>query len=164
MNKKITLTAMLATIALVGFFAIAPDVVNNTVQAAPPATTQNVNIVSSTTLPVAETHIPLQVLVTNPPPPQTCEVQHWDKIVFRVTISIDQTIASNTPILLGRQYDIKVLDDPTTVADLSQKVSDFLNSKGYIEGGTNNDPVIPDFIQIVDVEYAIVCAPLPGLG
>jgi len=54
-------------------------------------------------------------------------------------------------------YDIKVLDDPTKVADLNQKVVDFLNPLGY--GKTMQTPgdLTPIDVFVVEVDYSIVC-------
>ena len=46
------------------------------------------------------------------------------------------------------EYDIKVLDDPHKVADIKQKVLDFLN--------VPNEP--RDSIHILEVGYAMICA------
>ncbi|HXV89470.1 MAG TPA: hypothetical protein VD710_10335 [Nitrososphaeraceae archaeon] len=75
-------------------------------------------------------------------------VQHWDKIVFMVT---DPRLASQTNVSANTELDIKVLDDPQKVANLKQKVLDFL---GAPNGNKNA-------IKIIDVEYAIICATQP---
>ena len=152
MKKKITLTAMLATTALVvGFFAIDPNVVNNTVQAAKPA--EDVNVVN--------TPLPVQV-VNQPSPVQTCpRLEHLDKIEFRLIGNLliqSSEEGQPSPLLFDRVYDIKVTDDPLLVRDLNQTVADFLNAHNYevILFG-NHFPVSPEGIDIVDVEYAIAC-------
>jgi hypothetical protein len=72
-------------------------------------------------------------------------VQHWDKIVFMIT---DPKLASKANVTANTELDIKVLDDPKKVADLKQKVLNFL---GDPNGNKSS-------IKIVDVEYAIICA------
>jgi hypothetical protein len=76
------------------------------------------------------------------------DVQHWDKIVFMIT---DPVLASKVNVTVNTELDIKVLDDPQKVADLKQKVLNFL------ETPNGNKSVI----KIIDVEYAIICATLP---
>jgi hypothetical protein len=75
-------------------------------------------------------------------------VQHWDKIVFTVT---DPRLASQANVTANIELDIKVLDDPQKVADLKQKVLNFLG----VPNGNKNA------IKIIDVEYAIICAMQP---
>jgi hypothetical protein len=72
-------------------------------------------------------------------------VQHWDKIVFMIT---DPKLATKTNLTANTELDIKVLDDPKKVADLKQKVLNFL---GNAKGNKSS-------IRIIDVDYAIICA------
>src|SRR5207245_2494375 len=51
-------------------------------------------------------------------------VQHWDKIVFSI-MSPDLGNRVNLPV--SSELNIKVLDDPITVADLKQKLLTSLN-------------------------------------
>lgn len=82
------------------------------------------------------------------PPSGICpneNVQHWDKIVFSIK---NRNLAEKINLTADTELDIKVLDDPTKVADIKQKVLDFLK--------------VPDAprksVVILDVEYAISCA------
>jgi len=80
-------------------------------------------------------------------------IEHWDKIVFSSPSAIkkpDQSIIPRNELL-----DIKVLDDPNSVADLRQKVVDFLNSHGFTR--PNGSPFAKHLIVIDEVEYAIIC-------
>lgn len=80
----------------------------------------------------------------------TPTVQHWDKIVFSI---INPDLARKVNLTANTELDIKVLDDPTKVADIKQKVLTFLNVP---------KPLIPVFrnsIKIINVEYAVVYAP-----
>jgi hypothetical protein len=72
-------------------------------------------------------------------------VQHWDKIVFFIK---SPTLAGRLHLVPETEYDIKVLDDPHKVADIKQKVLDFLNIP--------NEP--RDSIHILEVGYAMICA------
>jgi hypothetical protein len=72
-------------------------------------------------------------------------LQHWDKIVFMIT---DPKLATKTNLTANTELDIKVLDDPKKVADLKQKVLNFL---GNAKGNKSS-------IRIIDVDYAIICA------
>ena len=90
---------------------------------------------------------------TNPPTGTsgnvTCpanNVQHWDKIIF----TISPGLASSLGLPAESMLDIKVLDDPKTVADIEKKVLGFLNQT---DNSQNRDAIF-----VVDVEYAIICA------
>lgn len=72
-------------------------------------------------------------------------VKHWDKIVFSIK---SPEIAKRLNLSANTQLDIKVLDDPTKVADLKQKVLNFLHA-----GNVNRSN-----IEILDVGYAIICS------
>lgn len=83
--------------------------------------------------------------------------QHWDKIVFRIT---DKKTADRLQVPVRALLDIKVPDDPRTVADLERKVMDFFRN--------SLNTALPDFreaIQIESVAYAIAgCAAVPSNG
>ncbi len=87
------------------------------------------------------------------------QVQHWDKIVFKISKDPNGVI---DPAYLKTPLDIKVLDDPGEVANIDAKVRDFINTHGI----ANISPPLPGTtltvadqlkIKIVDVEYAIIC-------
>jgi len=83
------------------------------------------------------------------------EVRHWDKIIFQILRDPSGTI---NPNYLKTPLDIKVLDDPEKVANLVAKVRNFLDDHGV--GGLkpgSADIVSQLKIDIIDVEYAIVC-------
>ena len=63
---------------------------------------------------------------------------------------VGETISGSLGFITETQLDIKVLDDPTTVADIEKKVLDFLKLP---DNEQNRDA-----IAILDVEYAIICA------
>jgi hypothetical protein len=63
----------------------------------------------------------------------------------------DPKLASQVNVTANTELDIKVLDDPQKVADLKQKVLDFI---GAPNGNKSS-------IKIIDVEYAIICAMPP---
>ena len=77
-------------------------------------------------------------------------IEHWDKIAFSI---LDIKLAELTQLPANSPLDIKVLDDPNTVADLKKKVLDFL-SEHYPLAGIQ---LIPDMIRIRGVEYAQTC-------
>ena len=83
--------------------------------------------------------------------------RHWDKIVFRIT---DKKIAERLNVPHRAPLDIKVLDDPKTVADLELKVMHFFRNLTAVH--------LPDFreaIQIDQVSYAIAgCVALPAVA
>ncbi len=88
------------------------------------------------------------------PPPPICpdeNIQHWDKIAFSINnprLAGSLRLTANTPL------DIKVLDDPLTVADIKQKVLTFLKAP--------DNPQNRRAISIIDIEYAIICAKAPS--
>jgi hypothetical protein len=101
---------------------------------------------------------PLALAQQPVPQVQTCPdaaIRHWDKIVFTI---VDPQLAAMLQLPLRSDLDIKVLDDPTKVADLKKKVIDFLLPVP--------PPNLPDFrrgINIVQVAYAIQgCAFVPA--
>ena len=100
-------------------------------------------------------------------------VYHWDKIIFRIYNELPNstggpnmedpdvkpiTEALGLPYIPGGMlFDIKVLDDPESVAILPLKVAEFLLKKA--PPGANLPAItrLLPFISIVDVDYAIVC-------
>jgi len=87
-------------------------------------------------------------------------VRHFDKIIFMIT---NRLVAANTAdqpaldkIPLNTELDIKVKDNPRTVADLKGKVLTFLGAAdSSLPTGVDNRLNI----RIIDVEYAVICAP-----
>jgi PKD repeat protein len=77
-------------------------------------------------------------------------VQHWDKIIFQIS---DAGLAASLGLPAETHLDIKVLDDPKTVADIQKKVLDFLKLP--------DNPQNRNAIFVIDVEYAIICASAP---
>ena len=81
-------------------------------------------------------------------------VLHFDKIIFIVgqgalTPAIPADFNQLNAVRRLTELDIKVKDDPRTVADLKSKVLTFL---GAATTATNRA-----LIRIVDVEYAVIC-------
>lgn len=78
---------------------------------------------------------------------------HMDKIIFRITGDLTAAAAADQPALdavpHSSKLDIKVLDDPETVADLKGKVLTFLGAEDSDANRAN--------IVIDDVDYAVVC-------
>jgi len=85
---------------------------------------------------------------------------HMDKIIFRITDALTAVAAADQPQLdavpRNTPLDIKVLDDPRTVADLKAKVLTFL-------GATVNAPN-RIAISVTEVAYAVVCPNPDGAG
>jgi len=87
------------------------------------------------------------------------QVLHFDKIIFMIT---DRLVAANPndqPALdkvpLNTELDIKVKDNPKTVADLKGKILTFLGAADLVSPVVNNNRLN---IRIIDVKYAVVCA------
>lgn len=81
-------------------------------------------------------------------------VLHFDKIIFIVgqgtlTPAIPADFNQLNAIRRLTEFDIKVKDDPKTVADLKGKVLTFL--------GAATTTANRALIRIVDVEYAVIC-------
>jgi hypothetical protein len=89
------------------------------------------------------------------PPTGICpneNVQHWDKIVFSIK---NRDLAEKLNLTANTELDIKVLYYPTSVADIKQKVLDFLNAP-YCASRKS--------VVILDVKYAIsYSAPTPSV-
>ena len=79
-------------------------------------------------------------------------IEHWDKIVFLI---LDTNLAEFTQLPVNSPLDIKVLDDPKTVADLKKKVLDFLSEHYPIP--LAGIQLTPTMIRIRSVEYAQTC-------
>ena len=93
-------------------------------------------------------------------------VHHWDKIIFQIIRDPSGTVA---PSHLKTPLDIKVEDNPNNVANIDTKIRDFLKVHDgllTVPGTTLSDPVIDNLkIDIIDVEYAIVCTTsMPFMG
>jgi hypothetical protein len=78
---------------------------------------------------------------------------HMDKIIFQIIDDLRAQLEADQPALDAvpkkTALDIKVIDNPSTVADLKGKVLTFL---GAADTTTNRDA-----ISIDDVEYAVIC-------
>lgn len=80
------------------------------------------------------------------------KVQHWNKIIFTYPATL-QSDKGFTEIKDGRTYEIIVQVQPGGVIDLNQLVFDRLTGMGY--SGYGSTPVS---LNIVDVEYGVICA------
>lgn len=84
--------------------------------------------------------------------------EHADKIVFRLTGAlqaanpVDQVALDQ--IVRNSKLDIKVIDDPTTIADLKGKVLTFI---GAVDNAVSRNSLLID-----EVLYAMVCPVRPG--
>jgi hypothetical protein len=83
---------------------------------------------------------------------------HMDKIIFRITGPLVAMVQADQPALnavpQNSRLDIKVLDNPRTVADLKAKVLTFL--RATVNPANRNNVVIDD------VDYAVVCPRIPN--
>jgi YVTN family beta-propeller protein len=73
-------------------------------------------------------------------------IQHWDKILFKI-VSPELAAIVDNPV--NTLFDIKVQNDPTKESLPQDKVLEFLKAPS---GAFRNS------IEIVDIDYAIVCA------
>jgi YVTN family beta-propeller protein len=97
----------------------------------------------------------VSVISTSPPshqePSSICpdmNIQHWDKIVFTITSPV---LAKKANVSANTELDIKVPDNPKKVADLKQKILDFLRIPNENKSS----------LKIIDVDYAIICGKSP---
>jgi len=97
-------------------------------------------------------------------------VQHWDKVIFKFSDDIDYIKTDNKNvehniINKGDVMDMKFHDTPSevdTIVNLKWKVWDRLsNELGFYQGGPSGT-LQSHNIEIIDVEYAIICAYSPG--
>ena len=158
MNKKILLTTIIAIIAVgvTSAYAVIDLKTDNTV-------TGDLAVTGDITGP---TNTALTTSIASAPVCAPQDVVHYDKIIYHPTLNIaDCGVPSGNPTELltkdqfgnGPDYDIKVLDDPTKVADVNQKVADFINNLNYCSpGGQAGDLTAMD-IHVTDVDYRIVC-------
>jgi len=159
MNKTVLLTTIIAIIAVgaTSAYAINHDLkTDNTV-------TGNLAVTGDLTGPTISA---ISAAIASAPICAAQNVVHYDKLTFHPTLNIANCgVPSGNPTELltkdqfgnGPDYDIKVLDDPTKVADLNQKVADKLNSLNYcIPGGMAGD-ITPINIHVTDADYRIVC-------
>jgi hypothetical protein len=78
---------------------------------------------------------------------------HMDKIIFQILGDLKAQLEADQPALDAvpkkTDLDIKVIDNPTTVADLEGKVLTFL--------GAADTPDNRALLEVKDVEYAVIC-------
>jgi hypothetical protein len=96
---------------------------------------------------------PAVVVCAVTPAGQPIRTAHMDKIIFQIVGQLKAQLDADQPALDAvprrTDLDIKVIDNPSTVADLKGKVLTFL---GAADTSDNREG-----LQIVDVEYAVIC-------
>ena len=108
--------------------------------------------------PVARVGQPARILCGNTAGGQQVFAAHADKIIFTLSGALvalqqaDQAALNNVP--RDTELDIKVLDDPRSIADLKGKVLSFIRP-------TDNAAARPA-VKIIDVDYAMVCPTAAG--
>ena len=101
---------------------------------------------------------PARILCGTTPGGQQVFAAHADKIIFTLSGALvaqqqaDQAALDNVP--RDTELDIKVLDDPRTIADLTGKVLSFIRAV--------DSAVARAAVKIIDVEYAMVCPTAAG--
>jgi hypothetical protein len=87
------------------------------------------------------------------------QVLHFDKIIFTITGRLLAASPNDQPALdkvpLNTELDIKVKDNPRTVADLKGKILTFLGAADTVSPAVNDNRLN---IHIIDVKYAVICA------
>ncbi len=83
---------------------------------------------------------------------------HADKIIFTISGAMvaqqPQDQAALNAVPRDSELDIKVLDDPRTIADLKGKVLSFMRAVDSAVARAN--------LKIIDVDYAMVCPTAAG--
>jgi hypothetical protein len=83
---------------------------------------------------------------------------HADKIIFKISGGLPaaqpQDQAALNAVPRDTELDIKVLDNPLTIADLKGKVLSFMRAV--------DNAATRQVIEIVDVDYAMVCPTVAG--
>jgi hypothetical protein len=101
---------------------------------------------------------PARILCGNTAGGQQIFAAHADKIIFTLSGALvaqqqaDQAALDHVP--RDTELDIKVLDDPRTIADLKGKVLSFIRA--------GDTPAARAATKIIDVEYAMVCPTAAG--
>jgi hypothetical protein len=87
----------------------------------------------------------------------TVYATHMDKIIFHLTGALLAAAPADQPalnaVVRDSRLDIKVLDNPRTVADLKAKVLSFLRAAVT--------PANRENVTIDDVDYAVICPQIP---
>ena len=110
--------------------------------------------------PVDPVGLPARAVCGNTAGGQQVFAAHADKIIFMLTDAqelvalqqADQPALDNVP--RNTELDIKVLDDPRTIADLKGKVLSFIRAA--------DGAVARSKVKIIDVDYAMVCPTAAG--
>ena len=84
-------------------------------------------------------------------------IDHFDKVIFQIAVGDLVPIAANDAAALkvlprNTDLDIKIIDDPRTVADLESKVLSFLGAQPRSSGNR-------ELLRISDVEYTTIVCP-----
>ena len=101
---------------------------------------------------------PARIVCGNTAGGQQVLAAHADKIIFTLSGALvaqqqaDQAALNNVP--RDTELDIKVLDDPRTIADLKGKVLSFIRAV--------DNAAARAAVKIIDVDYAMVCPTAAG--
>ena len=101
---------------------------------------------------------PARIVCGNTAGGQQVLAAHADKIIFTLSGALvaqqqaDQAALNNVP--RDTELDIKVLDDPRTIADLKGKVLSFIRA--------TDNAAARAAVKIIDVDYAMACPTAAG--
>jgi len=90
-----------------------------------------------------------------PPPFGECIPEHWDKIIFENEDDLLNAVGGL--VEEGSIMDIKVLDNPRSIEFPMKKAVKFLNDALWTT--EDGELITLDDLELIDVEYAIVCVP-----
>jgi len=100
------------------------------------------------------------------------KIRHFDKIHFRLKIGLNESIHSSQgyDTLYGSFTNVIILeenyDEIGSPFQIEQRVASHLNKIGYtfLLNGETKTGILPYQIEVLDIEYAVICANKPGLS
>ena len=100
------------------------------------------------------------------------KIRHFDKIHFRLKIGQNESIHSSqgyeslsssftNVVILEERY-----DEVGSPFQIEKRIASHLNKIGYtyLLNGDTKTGILPSSIEVLDIEYAVICANKPGLS
>lgn len=100
------------------------------------------------------------------------KIRHFDKIHFRLKIGTNESIHSSQghESLSSTYTNIVILeeryDEIGSPFQIEKRVASYLNEIGYtyLLNGETKVGILPSTIEVLDIEYAVICANKPGIS
>ena len=172
-NKQYAIIGIIIAVGAVGIISFGQVGYQHTVQgqvAGGGGTSMNVTVtntpdqpvpvtVSNNPLPVTISGNKLPTLSTVCPPG---DLQHWDKIVYKLANGGPSTLVSSSsgesPITRDFTYETVLQYNPSNPGNsLENQVANYLNEQHYATLGSGLT-IPPSLIKIIDVEYSTACS------